>query len=250
MSRTSRSAATASISGWIGRVPSRSIRSVSMNDANRSPIFCASAFSSVPSSLSVAILARSSMIAWTCSSATSASCTNGPQLDRSAGMSASASQRPLTWPNRSSCGRTSGSMPSRASSRMLTRTRLVGRPTSAPSRAIPVHLTDANRASRAVGTEHERSGPAPAFEQRCDLRDGLAAAVEHLAVGQPNRGRVVIDQSVEVALGVPVPGSCVVVEGPPVELDLDTEVGVGRIAIDGAPCELIRSLTAGLRQSV
>ena len=55
MSRTSRSAATASISGLIGRVPSRSIRSVSMNDANRSPIFCASALSSVASSVSVAI---------------------------------------------------------------------------------------------------------------------------------------------------------------------------------------------------
>ena len=47
-----------------GRVPSRSIRSVSMNEANRSPIFCASAFSSVDSSVSVGDLAaRSSMIA-------------------------------------------------------------------------------------------------------------------------------------------------------------------------------------------
>ena len=60
------------------------------------------------------------MISRTCSSAASASCTNGPQLDRSAGISASSSQRPLTWPKRSSWGRMSGFMPSRASSRMLT----------------------------------------------------------------------------------------------------------------------------------
>jgi hypothetical protein len=83
------------MSGLIGRVPTRSTRSVSMNDANRSPIFWASALRS-PVVSSVALAARSSMIRWTCSSATSASCTNGPQLDRSAGMSASASQRPFT----------------------------------------------------------------------------------------------------------------------------------------------------------
>ena len=60
------------------------------------------------------------MISRTWLSAVSASCTNGPQLDRSPGISSSSSQRPLTWPNRSSCGRMSWFMPARASSRMLT----------------------------------------------------------------------------------------------------------------------------------
>ena len=59
------------------------------------------------------------MIVRTWSSAMSASWTNGPQLDRSAGMSSVSNQGPLTWPNRSSCGRMAGFMPSRASSRML-----------------------------------------------------------------------------------------------------------------------------------
>ena len=79
------------------------------------------------------------MIRWTCSSATSASCTNGPQLDRSEGISVSASHRPLTWPNRSSWGRTSRSMPSRASSRMLTRPTLVG---GRPELALVQHRYD------------------------------------------------------------------------------------------------------------
>ena len=113
-----------------------------MNEANRSPIFCASASRSVLVGPSATLAARSSMIAWTCSSATSASCTNGPQLDRSDGISVSSSQRPLTWPNRSSCGRTSGSMPSRASSRMLTRSTLVG---DRPELPVVQHRYDVTR---------------------------------------------------------------------------------------------------------
>ncbi|SHT65879.1 Uncharacterised protein [Mycobacteroides abscessus subsp. abscessus] len=73
--------------------------SVSMKLANRSPIFC----DSVPSAAFES--AASVMISRTCSSARSNKVRNAPSTARSAGMAYSASQRPLTWPNRSSCGR-------------------------------------------------------------------------------------------------------------------------------------------------
>src|SRR6478609_9503818 len=60
------------------------------------------------------------MISRTCSSAVSASITNGPHEERSPGISAVSSQAPLTWPKRSSWMRMSGFMPSRASSRIVT----------------------------------------------------------------------------------------------------------------------------------
>src|SRR5690349_19960486 len=86
----------------------------------RSPILRASS----PSGESVA--ASSSTMSRTCCSARSASCTKGPQAALSLGISVSSSQRPLTWPKRSSCGRMSGFMPSRASSKMLTGPTLAG----------------------------------------------------------------------------------------------------------------------------
>src|ERR1044072_5376291 len=61
------------------------------------------------------------MMSRTCCSAISAGWRNGPQLPLSAGISTAASQWPLTWPNRSSWGRTARSMPGRASSSVLTR---------------------------------------------------------------------------------------------------------------------------------
>ncbi len=124
--------------------PSAAIASVSMKEAKRSPILRASS-SGADWSGAVASAARSVMMSRTWASAASASCTNGPQLERSDGISVSASQRPLTWPNRSSWGRVSGSMPARASSRMLT------------AATLAADSPPAGVASRRAN----RSGPAP-----------------------------------------------------------------------------------------
>ena len=115
---------------------------------------------------SVAPSARSSMIAWTCSSAVSASSTNGPQLDGRPGSRPSSSQRPLTWPNRSSCGRMSGFMPSRASSRMLTRANLYGRPDgrgASSAAVLPVNLGPGlgGASGRAGLSRHRAETPVP-----------------------------------------------------------------------------------------
>ena len=76
-----------------------------MYEAYISPIFCFSE----PAGLSFAS-AHSSMIARKSFSACSASMTNAPKTGRSGGMTAVASQLPLTNRNRSSCGRTFLSM--------------------------------------------------------------------------------------------------------------------------------------------
>ena len=98
-----------------------------MKLANRLPILRASsALSAVSPSSSPE--AADSMISRTCSSAVSASITNGPHEERSLGISAVSSQAPLTWPKRSSWMRMSGFMPSRASSRIVTRANLPADP--------------------------------------------------------------------------------------------------------------------------
>ncbi len=85
-----------------------------MKLVNRSPIFWALLPGSwVPAASSV-------MISRTRASDWSASATNAPHEERSAGMSVVSSQRPFTCRNRSSWGRMSGFMPARASSRIVT----------------------------------------------------------------------------------------------------------------------------------
>ena len=79
---------------------------------------------------------HSSMIARTCSSAITASWEPEPQDERSEGISSVASQRPFTWPKRSSCGRVSGSIPARASSSIV-----MAQPT--PSRGLSASQGDA-----------------------------------------------------------------------------------------------------------
>ncbi len=94
------SAATASRSARTGSAPSASMRSSSMKLVNRSPIFWAfEPCSCAPSSPARASL---SMIARTRASDCSASSTNEPHADRSAGISVVSSQRPFMCRNRSS----------------------------------------------------------------------------------------------------------------------------------------------------
>ena len=72
--------------------------------------------------------AASSMMARTRCSDSTFSSEDAPQLERSSGISSVSSQRPFTWPNRSSCGRTAGSMPGRASSSIVMPPTLTGGP--------------------------------------------------------------------------------------------------------------------------
>jgi len=89
-----------------------------MKLVNRSPIFWAFEPASwLPS-------ASPSMIVLTRFSDSSARAANAPQAERSAGMSVVSSHVPLTCRKRSSCGRMSGFMPARASSRIVTRARV------------------------------------------------------------------------------------------------------------------------------
>src|SRR4051794_2604801 len=111
----SETAASRSRSAATGAAPSSSTRSESMKDFHRSPICCVGE----PFSAVADAAAHSSMIARTCCSAVSAMTAKAPQLDRSDGISSSASQRPFTWPKRSSWGRIEGSIPARASSRIV-----------------------------------------------------------------------------------------------------------------------------------
>ena len=91
------------------------------------------------------------------------------------------------------------------------------------------------------GHRNEWSGPAPALEQRRDLHDGLAAAVEDLAVGSAERlvessaSKVSSDRAGRLGREQRrCRGSS------PVELDLDTEVGVRSVPVDGASSQVDR----------
>ena len=116
--------------------------------------------------------AASVMRSRTCSSARSASNRNAPSVARSAGISWSANQRPLTWPNRSSWGRASASTYVRSIPDLMASTvtppsfqtcAWPGVARQVPSRPC---LTSPPRSARRLGTG---CSPASASVRRCSV---------------------------------------------------------------------------------